>query len=144
MEPTMHRGDLALARPADTYQVGDVVIYRDPTMGPVIHRIYAKESDLFVFKGDNNSFLDPYQAAHSAIIGKLWLFIPGVGDVLAFIRQPLHLAIANGLIFGAFAIVQINDEAKQHHRRGKRPAAQQRTIILWAKSHRSKTSLSAA
>jgi signal peptidase len=122
MEPMMHRGDLAFAQPADTYQVGDVVIYRDPTMGPVIHRIYAKESELFVFKGDNNSSLDPYQAAHSDIIGKLWFFIPGVGDVLAFIRRPLHLAIGSGLIFGAFAMVQLNEGPRQRrHRKGKRP-----------------------
>ncbi len=122
MEPMMHRGDLAFAQSSEVYEVGDVVVYRDPNMGPVIHRIFAQEDGRFVFKGDNNTWLDSYQATNSDIIGKLWFFIPGAGNVLEFVREPLHLAIGSGLLFGVFAIVQINDETeKRRHRGGKRP-----------------------
>ena len=61
MEPGYHTGDLVLVRKAQTYQVGDVVTYRDAEMGSyVIHRIIGIEQGLFVLKGDNNSWIDPF------------------------------------------------------------------------------------
>jgi signal peptidase I len=41
MEPTLRRGDLVIARQSADYQVGDIVTYRHPTVGPVIHRVIA-------------------------------------------------------------------------------------------------------
>ena len=121
MEPMMHYGDLAVVRPSESYQVGDVVVYHDPNISRVIHRIVAVEDGHFVFKGDNNAWLDSYQATSSDIIGKLWFFIPGAGNVLAFIHQPLILALAAGLLFGAFIITQVKSQTTKRNRRGKRP-----------------------
>ena len=121
MEPTLHYGDLAIVRSSENYQVGDVVIYHDPNISRVIHRIVAIENGRYVFKGDNNSWLDSYKATNADILGKLWFFIPGAGNTLAFLHQPLTLAVASGVLFSAFTIVQINDETEKHHRRGKRP-----------------------
>ena len=55
MEPNLHDGDLAIVRLTDRYQPGDVVAYRHPDIGPVIHRIQTVGNDRFVFQGDNNS-----------------------------------------------------------------------------------------
>src|SRR5690242_13524376 len=42
MEPSFHRGDLAILRQTNDYAIGDVVTYRHPTIGPVIHRIIGR------------------------------------------------------------------------------------------------------
>lgn len=59
MEPVYHRGDLVIARQVFDYQIGEIVAYRHPQIGPVIHRIIGREDDRFVFKGDHNTWIDP-------------------------------------------------------------------------------------
>ena len=59
MEPGFSTGDLAVLRPADSYEVGDVVAYHAQSLDTVVmHRIVAVEGDRFVFQGDNNDWLD--------------------------------------------------------------------------------------
>ena len=42
MEPNYHTGDLVIVHKVPTYQVGDVVTYRDAILGEyIIHRIIA-------------------------------------------------------------------------------------------------------
>lgn len=60
MKPVFHRGDLAILRTATDYQSGDIVTYRHPTIGPVIHRIISQDGDRFIFKGDHNTWTDAY------------------------------------------------------------------------------------
>ena len=46
MEPRFHTGDLAILRPADCYDVGDVVAYRSAALDTVVmHRIVAVDGD---------------------------------------------------------------------------------------------------
>ena len=66
MEPRFHTGDLALVRPAAGYRVGDVVAYRSTVLHSVVlHRIIARDGDRYVFKGDNNDFIDPVHPARA-------------------------------------------------------------------------------
>src|SRR5271157_145822 len=59
MEPRFHSGDLAVVVPDSTYHVGQIVGYQSPLLHVVVlHRIVAEHDGTFVFKGDNNSFLD--------------------------------------------------------------------------------------
>jgi signal peptidase len=51
MEPTLRRGDLVIARQSANYQVGDIVTYRHPTVGPVIHRVIAVEDGTYTLQG---------------------------------------------------------------------------------------------
>jgi signal peptidase I len=60
MEPGFHKGDLVIILAADSYHVGDIVAYRHPDIGPIIHRIVEQKDDRFVLRGDNNSWLDSY------------------------------------------------------------------------------------
>lgn len=51
MEPQFHRGDLAVVRPAASYEVGDVVAYRSELLDTVVlHRIVARDGDRYTFK----------------------------------------------------------------------------------------------
>lgn len=93
MEPTYQRGDLVLVRAADVYQLGDIAAYRHPDIGPVIHRIVAREGSRYVFQGDNNSWRDGYAPGASELIGRAWIRIPRVGRFLAWLREPRHLTI---------------------------------------------------
>src|SRR5438128_1040476 len=86
MEPTLHYGDLALVRAAPSYQVGDVVLYRHPEVGTVIHRIIGRDGDRFIFKGDHNSWTDSYQPSRDALIGALWIHLPAAGQVVGQLR----------------------------------------------------------
>ncbi len=103
MEPTMYRGDLAVLLRAEAYRVGDVVTYRHPTIGPVIHRIIGVDDGRFVLQGDHNSWEDDYRPAHDDIYGRLWFFVPRLGAALDSMRAPLPMALL-ALAIGAIAM----------------------------------------
>jgi signal peptidase I len=118
MEPRLHRGDLAVIRETPTYEPGDVVTYLHPDIGPVIHRIVGQEGDRFVFKGDNNSWLDPYRPTRSELLGKLWFDVPFVGTVVAVLRSPWML----GLLAGVLAAMVVATASRAPTQRRKTPA----------------------
>jgi signal peptidase I len=109
MEPGMSRGDLAIVRANQTYEVGDVVTYRHPQIGPIIHRIVGIENGRFVLQGDNNDFLDGHEPVPDEVIGKLWIHVPNVGAWMMRFNSPWYLT---GLL--AFAFVGMGGaKAKQ-------------------------------
>lgn len=97
MEPMFHRGDLVLLRQQSEYEVGDIVTYKHPNIGPVIHRIIGRDVDHYVFKGDNNDWVDRYEPVRADLTGKYWFHIPGAGKILLSFRQPWILALVAGL-----------------------------------------------
>ncbi len=97
MEPLFHKGDLVLLRRAPFYEVGDIVVYRYPGIGAVIHRIVDRRLDRFVLKGDHNTWLDGYEPAPHEILGKYWLWLPGMGTIFLQLRSPWALAILVGV-----------------------------------------------
>lgn len=118
MEPGFHKGDLAILRKAEAYAVGDIVTYRDAKMNAnVIHRIIEIAQDRFVLKGDNNYWIDGYQPTQEEIVGKLWLHLPKMGDVMQWIRLPLTMSLAVGLLGGLF---MLNNYLPKPVQKGKR------------------------
>ena len=118
MEPRFHTGDLAIVRPAGTYKVGDIVAYHSTLLRTVVlHRIHAINGNTYVFKGDNNNFLDPVDPTRAELIGKLWLHVPRGGALLSLVHTPAIAAVICALLatFLLFAFRQ------QQHRRRKRP-----------------------
>ncbi len=110
MEPIFKSGDLVLVRKSPSYQVGDVVTYRDAYMGAyVIHRIIEVAPDAYVLQGDNNSWIDGYRPTDEQIIGKLWIHIPDVGRGFQFLRNPFNMAVVLTLFGGAFMATIFND-----------------------------------
>jgi signal peptidase I len=132
MEPLYHRGDLVIIRAQPDYRIGDIVTYRHPDIGPVIHRIIGRDAGRFVFKGDHNDFIDPYEPVQADLIGKAWIYLPSAGKVLDGLRAPRHMALLAGVggFIMIFPLVQGDDPAAKRRRgprraRRPRPAASQ-------------------
>ena len=100
MLPHYHAGELVALRAQASYHVGDIVAYHNGSLGVVVmHRIVATDGDRYVFKGDNNNFIDSYHATKSEIVGAEWLQLPGAGRLLARLRVPIVAAVAFGLLW---------------------------------------------
>jgi signal peptidase len=108
MEPSLHTGDLVITRNASTYDVGEVVTYTHPDLGPIIHRIIEVQGSSFTLQGDNNDWIDSYQPTQAEILGKSWITIPGAAFVLHHLRTPLGLLLLS-LSIGIMVLVTINN-----------------------------------
>src|SRR5205085_7758262 len=99
MNPKLHAGDLVLMRPASRYDVGDVVGYHNLQLGRlVLHRIVGRVGDRYVFKGDNNDFLDAYHPAPNELVGRLSVHVPKVGGIFTWLHAPHHAGISVALL----------------------------------------------
>jgi signal peptidase I len=117
MEPGFHRGDLVIVQAASSYNVGDIVIYRNAELKAfVIHRIIATEQDHYVFKGDNNSWIDTYHPTRAELIGKLWIHVPKLGKGMEWLRYPIHMGLTTGVL-GGILMASIMIKPKQHGKR---------------------------
>src|SRR5688572_23279489 len=120
MEPGFHLGDLVILRKAPTYQVGDVVTYRDPKLDAyIIHRIIAIDGEQFVLQGDNNPWIDAYHPASEEVLGKKWLHAPNLGQGMAWFRKPINLSLTIALLGGVLMTSMVtkspkNQKAKSH------------------------------
>lgn len=102
MEPALHRGDLVITRRTGAYEVGDVVAYRHPTVGPVIHRIIAEQDGRYTLQGDANDWTDSHDPTAEDVLGEEWIRLPGAGRLLLRLREPGLLSL---LALGISALV---------------------------------------
>ncbi|MGO9956271.1 MAG: signal peptidase I [Solirubrobacteraceae bacterium] len=117
MEPRFHTGDLVLLRPAADYRVGEIVAYHSTAWRMVVmHRIIARHGNRYVFKGDNNNFIDPDYPSRSQLIGRLWLHIPHAGVVLYWLHTPAIAAV----LAGGVAMLLLFGGARRRGRRARR------------------------
>jgi signal peptidase I len=113
MLPTFTADGLVVTRVEDGYNVGDVVAYHNRQLGEVVmHRIVARDGSTFVFKGDNNDFRDGYHPANADLVGKEWVYWPGAGRYLKFLRNPLTFAV----IVGGMALVGMRSPRRSRRR----------------------------
>ncbi len=109
MEPRFHTGDLAIVRSKPSYHVGEIVAYHNKMLHVVaLHRIIGREGERYIFKGDNNDFIDPEHPRASQLMGALWIHIRGGGTTLQSFSSPARagLLIALGMLLltgGVFA-----------------------------------------
>jgi signal peptidase I len=97
MEPRFHTGDLAIVRSQSSYHVGEVVAYHNKELHTIVlHRIIGRAGDRYIFKGDNNDFIDFEHPAASQLIGALWLHVAGAGATMESIRSPALVGILVG------------------------------------------------
>lgn len=94
MEPGIQAGDLVLARPQSSYDIGNSVAYHsDVIHETVLHRIVAEDADgRFTTKGDNNDWLDPDHPRAGDISGAQWVRIPQGGVWLRRLANPIVIA----------------------------------------------------
>jgi signal peptidase I len=89
MQPRFHTGDLAIVRSQSAYHVGEIVAYHNHMLHTIVlHRIIGRAGSRYIFKGDNNHFVDFEHPAANQLIGALWLHIPGAGADLQSLRSP--------------------------------------------------------
>ena len=117
MEPTFYTGDLVLTRQQDDYEAGDVVAFRVPDHGQVIHRIIGGNGeDGYELQGDNNSWVDSWHPTNSEVVGKQWVHLPGMADRLKFLREPARIAALFAGV-GALGFVKLGDTQKKRRRK---------------------------
>ena len=95
MLPTFDPNSLAITKKAPSYDVGDIVVYKDDELHKlVIHRIIAYGDDGFQFKGDNNRYPDHAIVKPDHLVGKVIFVTPYVGYLPQLFKNPVVLALA--------------------------------------------------
>jgi signal peptidase I len=104
MEPTLHPGDLVVAR-RGMASVGDIVVY-EPTDfegSQIVHRIVGGNGvDGWEIQGDNNSWLDQWQPTDSQVVGRVVLRFSGGGRLADFLITPW---VWGFVLIGAIALM---------------------------------------
>lgn len=103
MKGSVDPGAFVVVRRTDTYQVGDVVVFRrdlsESVHQTVLHRIVGRVPDgPFLVKGDAVEVVE--EVKEQAVIGRMAFAVPGVGLLpAAFRRAPLLIgALMMGLV----------------------------------------------
>ena len=91
MEPALSVNDLVIVRAADSYEVGDVVVYQSGS-SLVIHRIIQLQDGVVITKGDANNIEDA-PVDLKDVKGRMVGVIPRAGRVVYFIRSPLGVIL---------------------------------------------------
>lgn len=85
MEPTLSVDDLIVVTPADSYEVGDVVVFSTGS-SLVVHRVIKIDGDTLTTQGDaNNTADDPILIRD--VKGKVTFSVPAVGVVVDFAKS---------------------------------------------------------
>ena len=113
MEPTIPTGSIVAAYELDPNDVvvGDVVMFVPRETNMVMHRVVdiveTESGREFITRGDANNTNDPVPIYPQEIVGKVFFFLPGLGNVTAWIRQNLiaFIAFSLAVMFGVQAIV---------------------------------------
>ncbi len=125
MEPRFHTGDLAIVRGQSSYHVGEVVAYQSKMLGTVVlHRIIGKTGSRFLFKGDNNHFIDFEHPTAKQLVGALRLHIAGAGAEFQSIRSP---ALVGALVAVAILLLTGGVFTRRRRRRRRQEQAAEHT-----------------
>lgn len=114
MLPHFRAGDLVLLRAEPSYHVGEVAAYHNAELHEVVmHRIIAVSGGHYVFKGDNNDFVDAYEPTKPEIVGAEWLHVKGAGKLVDKLRDPLVAAV----LLGSLWVVSCSRRPRSRHQR---------------------------
>ena len=93
----------------------------------VLHRIIAIHGGHYVFKGDNNNFVDPTHPTRSQLVGALWVHIPHGGVVMHWLHSPVTAAVLCGFV--ALLLIGTGETKRRRNRRGNRGHASARQKV---------------
>jgi signal peptidase I len=99
MEPAINVGSIVVVKPAERYQVGDVITFGADTQTqiPTTHRIIATNVEngatMFTTKGDANEDPDSNKTSVSEVQGKVVFTVPHAGFVLDFAKKPMGFTL---------------------------------------------------
>jgi signal peptidase len=116
MLPTYQSGDLIVAQPAGPSTaesaVGSVVVFRisdgEPGAGRlVIHRIIGYDAATgYSTRGDHNAYTDPWHPRPADVVGTPAALLPGAGNAIGFVRQPIVAALLFALLTMAWLFLR--------------------------------------
>jgi signal peptidase len=136
MEPWIHDGDLVVTRQRSGYDVGDAALYHSDALDSnVYHRIVGIENGRFAFRGDNRTENDPALVSGEDILGSEWFMVPDAGSALAWLAEPVNLAIA------VFVLVLLALVGGREVARRRRPGTDPLPALAQVDSERSPTRL---
>ncbi len=103
MVPVYDLNDVVVARGADSYNVGDIVVYSVPQgVGKgmlVIHRLVGKRADgTWITQGDNRDTSDQFLLHDGDLKGKPLLRLPKAGRLLGVLSNVYVISVAFGLL----------------------------------------------
>ena len=98
MNPAIAPGSIIVSNPQANYKKGDIVSYKElnastgyPTGRVVTHRVVKvekkDESDVYITKGDSNSYPDPGEVKAENVFGKVFLVLPYFGYLDVIVRS---------------------------------------------------------
>lgn len=116
MEPAIKPGSVVVIRPAQSYQVGEIITFgqlNSKNKTPITHRIIEiKNSNgrvVYLTKGDANRSSDKREVLTKEVIGKVLFSLPYAGYVINTAKKPIGFI----LIIGLPAILIIFDEIRK-------------------------------
>ena len=120
MEPAIRLGSIVLTESETNYKTGDIVSFNNNAGQTVTHRIMEIKTSpggqSFILKGDANNTADGEEVKKREVIGEVFLTIPYLGRVVAFLRTLpgfLFLIIIPSVIFIGWEIINIKREMEK-------------------------------
>ena len=102
MEPKISVGSIVYIDDVDpaTLQTDDVITYNLGGGTMVTHRVVDVdvENQSIITKGDANDVEDGAPVAFSQVVGKMKMHVPYLGYISIYIRTPLGIAVACGVL----------------------------------------------
>jgi len=132
MEPTIKTGSLIIIKPANNYNVGDIITFITP-MGKnskdyTTHRIFSidnmQQSEFYRTKGDANNTPDGWVVKKDDVIGKHLAAVPYAGYLITYIKTLPGLI----LIILIPAIIIIYEELRKIHHETKQIISRRRSL----------------
>ena len=124
MEPTYRYGDVIIAHPRSSYEIGDIIAFRVPEgdVGAgtvVIHRIVGGDASTgFVTQGDNNPDPDEWRPGPADILGAARWRIPALGRLMSLLHSVAGIAMVAGLLAAGLVVFGFEDPNPRRRRRG--------------------------
>lgn len=117
MQPLFPVGSMVYAMPQLNYKIGDIITFKNIAGVNVTHRISKIDKHnyqtIFITKGDANNVIDQTPVAKNKIIGKVFFFVPYIGLLVNYLKNPLYfigLIIVPSVIFIIFELWTIKNE----------------------------------
>jgi len=103
MEPVYHLNDVVIAREADNYEIGDIVLFSIPEGAGegmlVIHRLVGQRDDgSWITQGDNRDTPDEFELHDDDLRGKPVLVAPRAGRLIVWSNNMYVLSVTLGLL----------------------------------------------
>lgn len=120
MEPAIPLGSIVLTKSENSYREGEIISFNNKAGQTVTHRIIktkqSPDGSVFTLKGDANNSVDGEEIDNREVIGKVFLTVPFVGKLVAFLKTLpgfLILIIIPAVVFIAWEIINIKKEMEK-------------------------------